>query len=143
VSLKEYLEAWWATLDGAGVAALKPDGFNAQRIEGCTGFGCGECHAAAPPAPPPPPPLALSTRLAAAGGAAHAHAARRSTLLHGAVLALALLACVACSRGGNGAAPPAPPRPAFGVEMGGADMAGGTPKPLAGRAPPPPRRGMR
>ena len=72
VSLSRYLNYWY---NGAGagytpamVAAV--GGWSPQRIEGCTGFGCGECHRksfnSAPPSPPAvDPPAVAITALAA------------------------------------------------------------------------------
>ena len=67
VSLSRYLNYWY---NGAGagytpamVAAV--GGWSPQRIEGCTGFGCGECHRKSFNSAPPPPPAVAIAALAA------------------------------------------------------------------------------
>ncbi len=97
VSLKAYFGEWyfgssawgdWTGASAAAAAAALPPGVPRQRIEACSGFGCGQCHARdAAPAPPLPPTytsslLAGAPPLAGTGGAAaaaaHAPARRRN-----------------------------------------------------------------
>ncbi len=155
-SLKDVLAAWWGA---------PPGGAGLQVIESCTGFGCGECHHHAPPSPPPAAPgrggsgsgSSGSSVAVAAGGHGGGVSARAAARLHkrrsggsagaggggahvlllavgGAGVALCACGCLAraCFR-----------EEAIEAErLRSVEMA----RPLAGRAPPPPRppvRGLR
>jgi hypothetical protein len=65
-SLKDVLTEWWEAAPAAN-GAPSP---SLQVIEDCTGFGCGECHHPAPPSPPPGAPGKAAAVAGALGGAA-------------------------------------------------------------------------
>jgi hypothetical protein len=147
-SLKDVLQAWWGA---------PPGGAGLQVIEECTGFGCGECHHHAPPSPPPAAPgrAGSSGSVAVAAGGHAGVSARAAARLHkrrtsgsssagGGAHVLLLAVGVGCALCACGCVARACCREeAVEAErLRSVEMA----RPLAGRAPPPPRppvRGLR
>ena len=93
LSLKNYLADWYFGSDvpaydvqsgavGNAPPESLPVSISAQRIESCTGFNCGQCHARHLAAPQPPLPPAYTVPSPPPGGRSKAHVLQGMGTLH-------------------------------------------------------------